>query len=382
MVMDITIDGETRDGESFDWPDGAVINLSGFGLKASYDEDCYAIYSKEKGWTAFNIDENFSGEHFSIQYSEYFYVQNESKRVYPKDYFPTDKPLYHSSNTNGTKASGKVKEGVFYVKAVLYPMTGRVRFVSDTNIEVEYNHAKISLGGTSIFSAYERDELKFHLKEDGLYYSDYVYVEAIPELKIGNYVFRYKGEVGIEGGKSGIIRLPNSHVSDDTWECEEYFEIIHDENVNIILDGFSEDKYLYNLYTLKHVSAPDNISENDKIKSNIGLTVSIDYTINSFEGDIDDQLITLWAQSSTYYEGDSYNIYEQYYHGNGFVWIEYYEFEKIGERKTCSIHSCCGRSASKYSVFLEGDRSIWEDNIVHYATCVNMTIHKITISNF
>lgn len=378
MVADFQLESDTRSVEPYQWPDGAVLRIWGTPVcgeslsTTGSDYSIYALYSVSEGWSVYRLNPNVTGEIIitNIIYAENWYYSDSWFTADNYD-IPAEYAAYYNQETrdNFVSPDCKYENGKFYLSAVLHPAFGRVRFVSEKDMDVEYNHAKYDLYNDADFqmkdTAHNHARLSFHLGNDGKYYSDYIYAAAIPELKINDYVYRYKGEVEMKPGKTGILTLPTTTSSNNTWLCEKYFEIVKYPEITVDLDEESET-HRYNLYSNNFFKYTSSIPLDECVSSQIGITATIKYTVNSYNSNSKGYYFCLNSKSSDsdkYYEGDS-----------KWGWsLRYYESEN---QRT--LHACDVPSHDKYILQLfPGSHDSSQD-----PSKMNVTFHQIKISNF
>lgn len=382
LILDSTIldsYSETRSGE-FEWPEGAIIDIIERGCRdqnGNISVNCSnhlhenvlrrvcAIYSKEKGWVCYRVKGNMSyiePHTCEVRYSEEWSNTDFEEAIINHDNLKHILTPYHPIYTDDNSVCS-YKDGIVYLKANLTPMFGRVRFVNDASIAVEYNHAQTDLFFYHEGNGYatQNDYLRFNIENDGRYYSNYIYTNLIPEIRVGDYVYKYAGNREIQPGSSGVISLPTSTESTKNWICERYFEIVDESGGIVELDNNASRYYL--LYAKKFVEDINmqNYSDADnQIHSLIGLNIEMEYTIeldNTY-----DAALYLYI----YNKDKKCNFYSGY----SYMYLptpEGYDETSVGHIK---LHNCNTSQAT------------WFSPVVYFERGESFNIKRIKYSNF
>jgi hypothetical protein len=362
MVLDVTIndyDGVTSSRATSDnaWPDGATLRIRPYSSMSTLPKflksgcTCiFAVYYTELGWVAYNLDNNVNSDNEALYgYSSAEVCYLDTYRYSPGEYAageydpsaPATCKLY---GNDIDKTDYYYYKGVFHLTATLEPKIGRVRFKGASQIDVLYNHARYYISSSS----YAKDRkygdsygvLSFTKDADGEYYSNYIYARYIPDLRIGDYVYRYKGSLWLTSGKSGVIDLPTEDNYSTNWIREPYFE-----ETKSIEETLTASDYYYHIYAQEYSG---NIREDSNaIESQVGLNIEVAYTPNSWHPDIE---LNVYTDSS----------YDDPYSG----------LESDNTSHHIASCHCCGRYRTKFYP------------IIHASVNQGATIHSIKISNF
>lgn len=384
MVLNLNFEdekGKTR-ASDYQWKDGATLLLypiDSYDLKGNDGTYIYAVYHESTGWIAYNLSgKETSGNRIEVIFSESWtydsiksdeYSSSSSGGSYRNNWYDYDDLEWYYTPT-----SYSYEDGIFYLSTRLKPIYGRVRFVSELPMVVEYNHAlnncKNYPDADNGKDAAAISTLEFHQETDGKYYSNYIYANAIPELKIGDYVYKYRGNTILQEGVSGCITLPVTSETTNTWICEKYFEINYDsQTIECNGDEFS----YYQLYAKEFSERCGDTDPNGNIgngpnliHSLIGLNVELDFTVNSSL--TDNFHIGMYIKSKM----DGY--LGEYYSGEAYFPLR---SPNVGLRRLIRIHNCYTELDNWFCPYLYIGNSIIES-----ACVANVTLHKIKFSNF
>lgn len=381
MVMNVRIDAcdsSTR-AEEYEWPDGSILIIRQHIPPAFM---VYAVYSKETGWTVYGLNE--LGEFPEVECGVYYYESLSYDEIKKVDWSSIEF-LGDINNTLSSKATEVAyrslwydeqgerqnnstcayKDGIFYLTSILKPTYGRVRFISDNPITVEYNHACYGFifEDNSSVNAATSDHLIFHKENDGKYYSDYIYSIAVPELKIGEYVYKHRGNCVIRPGTSVCITLPKFTETTSNWICEKYFEIVYSDEKNITL-GF-RNYYQQITQTISSNTGNEEYGGRNTINSDVGLSIEISFKINSNDSYFYQKLNKEIYYSNLPIKEPSLNSREQkFYEGEG------RSKEIIGQSQLLKIHNCHTDTSNSFCPYLSSYKDI------------NITLYYTKISNF
>lgn len=331
--------GTVKNENNYDWKDGSTIFISCLDKcnSASSGETMYARYSSSDGWRLHNfngveIDE--TPVYQVLCFEKIDGMENRKIDQFRKTLYYTDSNhtgyvdrFMSDGEWVGPQSTFSFKDGKFQLNTKLVPLYGRVRFVTDVlpSDSVSYNHAQNCIKGDVWykFRGYANNgtpvsktkTMKFHKEQDGKYYSDYIYARAIPEVKIGNVVYRYNNHRSIFEGNSETIALPNRKDLADCWTPERYF---HELKTNTISYSFDPGEPIYiDLEDLKFYRVLKQMHDNrSKYMSSVGLYVSVEYDIE-INGDQKNVDVYLNIDNGSpdykknYYEGIS-NSYRRY----------------------------------------------------------------------
>jgi hypothetical protein len=355
MVFDVMIndyDGVTS-SRAISWPDGATLIIRPSGTSKLLKSGCsciFAVYYSEIGWVAYNLNNKLNSDDEVIWGTDSTTIRYLDSYKY--DYSNTVRESIAATCALyvGTVDSYGyyISKGKFSLRANIEPKLGRVRFKGNPSADVLYNHAQYSIyyaGGNLISLYIHRIEygsshgvLSFAKNSDGEYYSNYLYTDVIPDLKIGDYVYRYKGSLILTSGKSGVIDLPAEDNYSTNWIREPYFE--ETKNIEVTLANLGS---YYNIYAQKY---SDTVYEDSNtIESLVGLNMEVKCTPKSGQ----------------------YGIGLDIYSDNGFTFPYsgwWYSSQNIESR-----HLCGG---NKYYPTIE----------LNTSKNIGATIHSIKISNF
>lgn len=395
MVLNLSIENggsTTTRSTDYKWEDGATLAINPKEDLVEKGYFLYAVYKADIGWMVYNLNGNEAEGQCDVYYSESWTY--ETVQTWAYEFAQTGRGntaaysgIYASrwydrdwGNYIKEESTCSYKDGIFYLNTTLVPLYGRVRFVADSPITAEYNHARVEViepsdgDWISAFAA-ATDNLAFHKESDGKYYSNYIYSDAIPEIRIGDYVYKYRGNTLLERGTSGCISLPTVPYTTANWTCEKYFEIVLDTEKTIELNGDGIRYFqLYTQLSSKNTGGEDAEGSkgrgNNIIHSSIGLNVEIDFTVHSrssswFSAFIESQNSNDYSttfQSSRYYEGCA----------------SYVINVPLSIRQQLKIHNCYTSEADWFCPYVRATSS---DSFIK-ACVVNLTIHKTKLSNF
>jgi hypothetical protein len=360
MILDVTIndyDGGTSSRAQV-WPDGATLIIHPkYGSSQLLKSGChyiFAVYYAEIGWVAYNLNNNLNSDDETIWGTDDTTIRYLDSYKYD-DYKYDDYGEVIASATATCALYEEtidsyqyyISKGVFHLRAYyLMPKLGRVRFKGNSSADVLYNHAKyeINSAGNNYASYIDKLEysashgvLSFAKDADGEYYSNYLYADVIPDLRIGDYVYRYKGSLGLTSGKSGVIDLPTEDNYSTNWIREPYFE--ETKNIEEALNTYY--KY-YHIYAQEYSDTRQE--DSNAIDSQVGINIEVKYTPKSGHSGIDFELYT-----------------ENGYEGSG-----WYTSPGIESRH------CCGSNLTKFYPIIQLNSSI----------NLGAIVHSIKISNF
>ena len=283
MALDVEFedDDALTKSDAFAWPDGATLYIKEpIGSVIGTHYTIYAVYKENIGWTAYNLNGKEGDSECDVYYSESWnYVGND-------DYLSQ---LQATGGAYGGKATCSYRNGTFYLKTILSPLYGRIRFSSDLLVDAEYKHSGNFIRGSSCKNVSSTDYLSFH-EENGRYYSDYIYTNVIPEIRIGDYVYMYRGNRLIQPGESGCISLPTINETTSNWLCEKYLEVTY-TNKSVSLNTDDYDSICYQLYAQQKDHDSGSGGDFEKydygagpniFPSSIGLNMELDFTVTSY----------------------------------------------------------------------------------------------------
>ena len=382
MVLNLSIENGssiTTRSTDYKWEDGATLLISGGIIFTEKGYYLYAVYKEDTGWRVYNLNGNEAEGQCDVYYSESLTYETVKAGifdsgayggVYASTWYDRDRYAWIKEE----ESTCSYKDGIFYLNTTLVPLYGRVRFVADSPITAEYNHARVNLFPSEInvvnVSAAATDYLTFHKESDGKYYSNYIYSDAIPEIHIGDYVYKYRGNTLLERGASGCISLPTVPYTTATWTCEKYFEIVLDTEKTIELNGdgngyFQQYTQLSSKNTGNEDTGGNEGRGNNIIRSSIGLNVEMEFTMHSRSGSTLSSYIesqNSFDRTARYYEGCAYHVIPT----------------QIGVRQHFKIHNCYTSEGDWFCPYVRATPSYPGE-----AACVvKMTIHKTKLSNF
>ncbi|MDO5395064.1 MAG: hypothetical protein Q4F07_03765 [Bacteroidales bacterium] len=315
--------------DEYVWPDGAILMITGTGHAVDASKDVYATYSTSDGWTVYNYD----GTPLSKEPCQVYYQEHVREPAGYTGIYDATGAYYRTQ----AAATFTFANGIFDLTALLKPVSGRVRFVSESEPEeVKYNFAKYSMSGSTSQDnfGYETETMQFHQEDDGKWYSDYIYTTSMPNLKIGSYVYKFDKKSTLSAGESGFVAIP---ADDDyaNWTREEYQ---YEEAGAYSYSG----SYSTTIYLPSYSFSSDDYS----YISNIACVTNVDFYV--------------WTEStstSVYY--DQYSSYTSL---------------TTGMRQTIRAYKRCYGTAIQPSIRFSGSGSYYRD--------YSLQIYSFTISNF
>ncbi len=253
MVLDGGVQQHDETRASYGWEDGDMIYLQfiqdtvSVGGMASYN-------SQSDSWSIQCTEEPPTGDD---TYCEAYFFAGEEDESY------TTIALSQKSSIYAEKAGGyTVKDGVVTIKAVLKPMTGRIRFKGEEG-------TTFTVGGIYYYSGYNIQKNTFEIKHtstlstigaDG--YSPYIYGSFHNEKKPILYVGDEKDSIlytktlkipGMTPGKSGCLQMP-TQAAHSGWRALEYVKkfTVNGVSFNMVLVhggtfnmGATPEQYMY-----------------------------------------------------------------------------------------------------------------------------------------
>jgi hypothetical protein len=358
MVLDVTINdynGGMNSRAAYDaWPDGATLIIHPkYGSSKLLKSGCnniFAVYYSEIGWVAYNLNNNLNSADETIWGTDdttIRYLDTYKCDDYGEDIESVAATCALYGGDIYDSYTYYISKGVFYLSsAYLMPKLGRVRFKGNSSADVLYNHAKYNIDDAGDNYNYYIDKLEYSASHgvlsfakdaDGEYYSNYLYADVIPDLRIGDYVYRYKGSLRLTSGKSGVIDLPTEDNYSTNWIREPYFE--ETKNIEETLNTYY--KY-YHIYAQKYSNTIEE--DSNAIDSQVGINIEVKYTPKSGKSGIN---LKLYSEHG--YEGFGYNTSPD---------IE-------------SCH-CCGSNRTKFYPII----------YLNSSTNLGAIVHSIKISNF